>query len=54
MDSEGVHTSAIPLHLLMVFGTGSLGCEPPLHSETPPLGFFWSFPTPLDGLDQSW
>lgn len=28
MSSEGVHTSATPLLLLMVFRTDSLGCEP--------------------------
>lgn len=38
VGSEGVHTSAILLHLLMVFGAGSLGREPPLLLETPPLG----------------
>lgn len=38
VGSEGVHTSAVPLRLLKAFGTGSVGCEPALLLDTPPLG----------------
>lgn len=50
LGNEGVHISASPLHLLMVFGTGPLGCQSPLLLESPPLV---SFPSAsLDGRDR--